>query len=211
MVLKNPKADEEKYVWDRQPGESSRAYAHFCLYRDMGVSRSLRVLEKVDGCTSGYRQLGRWSSRWQWVERCQDYDDHLQRQDRLRQEKERKDMLTRHGKIAVLGQNLVVKGIEKLLADVKQGKRELSASDASRLLDVAVKIERLSRGEPTEISELGGSDEHPIKVSVEERARQAVERVLGIADHGTTDSGAAERNEAEESADVPPIPDPLGE
>jgi len=51
MVLKNPKADEEKYVWDRQPGESSRAYAHFCLYRDMGVSRSLRVLEKVDGCT----------------------------------------------------------------------------------------------------------------------------------------------------------------
>jgi len=61
-------------------------------------------------------------------------------------------MLTRHGTIAVLGQNLVVKGIEKLLADVKQGKRELSASDASRLLDVAVKIERLSRGEPTEIS-----------------------------------------------------------
>jgi len=203
--------DEGKQAWDRQPGESSRAYAHFCLYRDKGVSRSLRALEHVDGCTSGYRQLGRWSSRWQWVKRYQDYDDHLQRQDRLRQEKERKDMLTRHGKIAVLGQNLVVKGIEKLLADVEQGKRDLSASDASRLLDVAVKIERLSRGEPTEISELGGSDEHPVKISIEDRARQAVERVLGIADHSTTDSGAAERNEAEGSADVPAIPDPLGE
>ena len=34
-------------------------------------------------------------------------------------------MLTRHGKIAVLGQNLVVKGIEKLLDDVKQGRREV--------------------------------------------------------------------------------------
>jgi len=204
-------SDEEKQSWDRQSGESSKAYAHFCLYRDMGFSRSLRALENLDGCTSGYRQLGRWSSRWQWVERCQDYDDHLQYQDRLRQEKERKDMLTRHGKIAVLGQSLVVKGIEKLIADVNQGRRCLSASDASRLLDVAVKIERLSRGEPTEISELGGSDEHPIRVSVEERARQAVERVLGIADHSTTDSSAAERNEAEESADVPPLPDPLGE
>jgi len=125
----------------------------------------------VPGCTSVRRQLSRWSSRWGWVERSQRYDDHLQFQDRLRQEKERKDMLTRHGKIAVLGQNLVVKGIEKLLADVEQGKRDLSASDASRLLDVAVKIERLSRGEPTEISELGGSDEHPIKVNLEDRAR----------------------------------------
>lgn len=204
-------SDEEKQPWDRLTDESSKAYAHFCLYRDMGLSRSLRAVENVDGCTSGYRQLGRWSSKWRWVERCQDYDDHLQRQDRLRQEKERKDMLTRHGKIAVLGQNLVVKGIEKLIADVEHGKRDLSAADASRLLDVAVKIERLSRGEPTEISELGGSDEHPIRVSVEERARQAVERVLGIADHDKTDSGTAERNEAEESAGVPPIPDPLGE
>jgi hypothetical protein len=149
--------------------------------------------------------LERWSSRWKWVERSQRYDDHLQYQDRMRQEKERRDMLSRHGKIAVLGQNLVVKGIEKLLADVEQGKRDLSASDASRLLDVAVKIERLSRGEPTEISELGGSDEHPIKVNLEDRARQAVERALGI-----TDRGPAERVETPEAADVPPIPDPLG-
>jgi hypothetical protein len=199
-------SDEGKRPWDRLTGESSKAYAHFCRYRDMGVSRSLRTLEHVDGCTSGYRQLGRWSSRWHWVERCQDYDDHLQRQDRLRQEKERKDMLTRHGKIAVLGQNLVVKGIEKLLADVEQGKRDLSASDASRLLDVAVKIERLSRGEPTEISELGGSDEHPVRVNIEDRARQAVERALGI-----TDRGPAERIETPETTDVPALPDPLGE
>jgi len=129
----------------------------------------------------------------------------LQRQDRLRQEKERKDMVSRHAKIAVLSQNLVVKGIEKLVTDVEQGKRDLTASDASRLLDVAVRIERLSRGEPTEISELGGSDEHPVRVNIEDRARQAVERALGI-----TDRGPAERVETSEAADVPPIPDPLG-
>jgi hypothetical protein len=198
--------DEGKQPWDRLTGESSKAYAHFCLYRDMGLTRSIRQMPSVSGCTSVVRQLSRWSSRWRWVKRCQSYDDHLQLQNRLRQEKERKDMLTRHGKIAVLGQNLVVKGIEKLLADVEQGKRDLSASDASRLLDVSVKIERLSRGEPTEISELGGSDEHPIKVNLEDRARQAVESALGI-----TDRGPAERVETPEAADVPPIPDPLGE
>jgi len=53
----------------------------------------------------------------------------------------------------VLGQNIVVKGVEKLLADMEQGKRDPSASDLSRLLDVAVKVERLSRGVPTEISQ----------------------------------------------------------
>jgi len=198
-------SEEEKHEWDRLTGESSKAYAHFCLYRDMGQGRSLRKLADDAKCISKVAQLRRWSSTWQWVERSQCYDDYLQYQDRLRQEKERKDMLTRHGKIAVLGQNLVVKGIEKLLADVEQGKRDLSASDASRLLDVAVKIERLSRGEPTEISELGGSDEHPIKVNLEDRARQAVERALGI-----TDRGPAERVETPEAADVPALPDPLG-
>jgi len=198
--------DEEKHEWDRLPGESSKAYAHFCLYRDMGQERSLRKLAAEAKTRSRLRQLQHWSSRWKWVERCRSYDDHLQFQDRLRHEKERKDMLTRHGKIAVLGQNLVVKGIEKLLADVEQGKRDLSASDASRLLDVAVKIERLSRGEPTEISELGGSDEHPVRLNIEARARQAVEHALGI-----TDQSPTERVEPEDAADVPALPDPLGQ
>ena len=199
-------SDEGKHEWDRLTGESSKAYAHFCLYRDMGPERSLRRMASVPECSSVRRQLNRWSSRWRWVERSQSYDDHLQLQDRLRHERERKDMLTRHGKIAVLGQNLVVKGIEKLLADVEQGKRDLSASDASRLLDVAVKIERLSRGEPTEISELGGSDEHPVRLNIEARARQAVEHALGI-----TDQSPTERIEPEDAADVPALPDPLGQ
>ena len=150
--------------------------------------------------------MERWSSKWRWVERSQRYDDHLQYEDRLRQEKERKEMVSRHAKIAVLSQNLVVKGIEKLVSEVEQGKRDLSASDASRLLDVAVKIERLSRGEPTEISELGGSDERPIRINIEDRDRQAVESALGIGDRGP-----AERVETLESADVPALPDPLGE
>jgi len=202
-------SEEEKHEWDRQPAESSRAYRFFSEYRSMGPDRSLvklREQAKVGGRSVSVRLLERWSAKWHWVMRSQRYDDHLLYQDRLRQEKERKDMVTRHAKIAVLSQNLVVKGIEKLVADVEQGKRDLTASDASRLLDVAVRIERLSRGEPTEISELGGSDEHPVRVNIEDRARQAVERALGI-----TDRGPAERVETPEAADVPPIPDPLGE
>src|SRR5438132_2063643 len=199
-------SDDQQQPWNRQVGESSKAYAHFCLYRDMGQERSLRNLARHAESMPDVNQLKRWSSRWNWVERCQKYDDHLLHQDRLRQEKERREMVSRHARIAVLSQNLVVKGIEKLVAEVEQGRHDLSASDASRLLDVAVKIERLSRGEPTEISELGGSDEHPIRVNLEDRARQAVETALGITDRGT-----AERVEGAEAADVPAVPDSLGE
>ena len=45
-------SDEEKHEWDRLTGESSKAYAHFCLYRDMGFSRSMRQMPSVTGCTS---------------------------------------------------------------------------------------------------------------------------------------------------------------
>jgi hypothetical protein len=199
-------SDDERQPWDRQVAESSKAYHHFCLYRDMGPDRSVRRMANIPGCTSVRRQLNRWSSRWRWVERCRQYDDHLERQARLEQEKERREMMKRHAKIAVLGENVVVKGMEKLLAEIEQGSRSPTASDLGRLLDVAVRVERLSRGEPTEISELGGSDEHPVRVNIEERARLAVERALGI-----TDQGPVERVEAEEAADIPAVPDPLGE
>ena len=115
------------------------------------------------------------SARWEWVERARAYDDHVERQARVEQERERRDMARRNAKIAVLGQNVVVKGIEKLLADIGQGNRNPTPSDLGPLLDVAVRVERLARGEPTEISELGGSDEHPVRLSIEERARHAIE------------------------------------
>jgi hypothetical protein len=83
-------------------------------------------------------------------------------------------MVKRHAKIAVLGQNLVVKGIEKLIAETENGRRSVTASDLSRLLDVAVKVERLSRGEPTEISELGASEERT------DRWIRAVRQALGF-------------------------------
>ena len=49
-------------------------------------------------------------------------------------------MVERHAKIAVLGQNLVVKGMEKLIVEIEEGSRTATASDLGRPLDVAVKL-----------------------------------------------------------------------
>jgi len=158
-------SDEGKQAWDRQPGESSKAYAHFCLYRDMGVCRSIRQMPSVSGCTSVVRQLNRWSSRWRWVERCQKYDDYLEHERRLQQEKERRAMHDRHARIGVLGQNIAVKGLECLLGKVQTGEQAVAPADLTRLLDTSVKVERLARGESTENHEVSGPDGGPIEIS----------------------------------------------
>jgi hypothetical protein len=112
-------------------------------------------------------RLKELSRKWNWVERCQAYDDYLEQQDRLQQEKERREMRKRHAKIAVLGQNIAVKGLEKLLARVQEDEKAVAPADLTRLFDTSVKVERLSRGEPTEIEK----SEHTGSLDIEAKYR----------------------------------------
>jgi hypothetical protein len=68
-------------TYNRQDGETTKAYTAFTIYRDMGSGRSLdRVEEKVYGTQIGHKRgtdltsLKRWSREWNWVDRCRDYD-----------------------------------------------------------------------------------------------------------------------------------------
>jgi hypothetical protein len=171
--------NEEKHEWDRQSGESSKAYAHFCLYRDMGVTRSIRQMPSVSGCTSVVRQLNRWSSRWKWVERCQRYDDHLEQEERLQQEKERREMHKRHAKVALLGMNVAVKGLESLLTKVQSGEGTVAPGDLTRLLETSARIELRARGEPTESHELSGPGGGPVKLDLGETLKR-IDEVYGL-------------------------------
>jgi hypothetical protein len=183
-------SEEEKQEWDRLSGESSKAYAHFCLYRDMGVNRSLRTLEKADGCTSDYRQLGRWSSRWRWVDRCQKYEDHLEHQDRLQQEKERREMHKRHAKMGMLAQTLALRKLEKALNRIEQDEDGISAPDAARILDVGVKVERQARGESTESHEVSGPSGGPIEFANMSDDQRRTEMIRCLKDMGKTSEEA---------------------
>jgi hypothetical protein len=204
-------SQEEKRAGDRLPGESSKAFHYFCLYRDMGARRSLRKLARDNACKTKVGQLERWSSRWRWVERCQKYDDHLEYQERLQQEKERREMHKRHAKIVLLGQNIAVKGLEALLIKVQKGEG-IPPADLTRLFDTSVKVERLARGESTDIQEAVGAGGGPVRVeqqltiTVEEKARKAIKDSLGLDDRGPT-----ERTENDPEADLRALPDPVGE
>jgi hypothetical protein len=77
-------------TYERQDGETTKAYTAFTIYRDIGSVRSLdRVEEKIYGTQVGHKRgtnltsLKRWSREWNWVDRCRDYD--LDRETEMRQ------------------------------------------------------------------------------------------------------------------------------
>ena len=66
---------QQPQLWERYEKESSKAYAAFCIYRDLGVDRSYEQVQKK--CGKSARLIARWGSKYNWVARCQAYDDHL--------------------------------------------------------------------------------------------------------------------------------------
>jgi hypothetical protein len=136
-------------LWERQGGESAKAFEGFAAYRDLGPARSLAAVGQALGKTKAACEP--WSSRWGWVERAAAWDDHADRLDRER------DLAERHAAIrkmndehARVGHAAIVLASQKLATLDPEAIRELRLGDAIRLIEVGAKIERLARGESTE-------------------------------------------------------------
>lgn len=129
-------------AWEMQPGESAVAFEAFALYRDWGQERSLaRVAEKLGKSET---LMSRWSAQHGWVRRAEAWEAHLDAEKVKRLKAGVGEMAERHAKVAMLFQQKVIERLREL----KPG--ELSPAELSRWYDVAVKVERLSRGEATE-------------------------------------------------------------
>lgn len=128
--------------WERQHKESEEAFQGFVIYRDMGVDRALVAVSKE--LKKRISLVERWSIDWSWVSRCTQWDNHVDRENQKQQIKEILEMRKRHVNIAMAMQGKVVSCI-KAMQD-----SNLTPDQASKWMDIAVKIERLSRGEATE-------------------------------------------------------------
>ena len=79
--------------WERQRDENGKlepikAFEYFNAYLTMDKPRSMKVLCERLGKKEGYlRQLQKYSSIWNWVERAEAYDEHIILKKRLRKEK----------------------------------------------------------------------------------------------------------------------------
>ena len=89
-------------------------------------------------------RLHEWASKNQWHNRATAYDDHIEEIKRFRQEEEIKEMAARHTREAQLFQDKAIERLKEL--DINN----LKPQDVIRFYEDGVKIERLSRGVPTE-------------------------------------------------------------
>lgn len=163
---KNHELNPEKMPepWDRQPGESAKAFRAFVDYRDTPAEeRSIRktaqnVGKKDYSYIPGHYK--NWAAEWKWVERAKLYDVEQDRQRRELAEKEREEMAQLHIKAARAMLTKALKGLQAIPED------EMTPNDVSRMIEVASKLERLSRGEPSESTEMFGREGAAVPVQI---------------------------------------------
>lgn len=116
-------------TWKRQEGETSKAYEAFCIYRDMGPSRSLgKVHDQIYGEDAGnIRYVEKWSSKHGWVARAQSFDDWRDEQRLLKQMEARERATERLTEAAV---NLVDR-----LIDIGLGQGEAQKDQVKAIKD----------------------------------------------------------------------------
>ena len=80
----NPKSKP----YDRQPNETDKSWAAFCIYRDMGRDRTLLKVSKELGHSAGII-VQKWSMKYAWVNRCSAFDDDELEKESIMLQKER--------------------------------------------------------------------------------------------------------------------------
>ena len=153
------KDQQDRELWERQPGETANTFGYFVIYRDMRypkatdgtavtdgtvpyTKRSLRKVAEITGVD--LRQIMRHNEKGSWQKRVEAYDAHVDRTVREANEAAIRKMTQEH---ALLAQQMIRKATKRLLTIPED---QISAAELVRMVDVAVKVERLSRGESTE-------------------------------------------------------------
>lgn len=160
--------------WDRQPKETTQAYEAFDLYRHMGPERS--VIKVAQKCGKYRSQIGRWSSKWSWVDRAAAWDQHLDKQAQKALEREeiaaRKAMKKRHRDMGLSFQGIPAVFVNNMKTRIDAWKaagsdpktcpvNDLSVKDIITLWVEGSKSELLSYDEATDIHRVEESTPRP--------------------------------------------------
>lgn len=170
----------EREAWERQTGETQKAFAAFCFYRDMlphlrSISNAVDDAYgiEVERKRAKVRQWQKWSAKYNWVRRCEAWDDHKARVGAGEQLAAIRDMNQRHATEAKALQQAALQELARLQARIKRAHEAMQADSTLvtpailsprvllRYFIMAAKLERTAMGEPEEVKE--------IKVVEEER------------------------------------------
>ena len=137
--------------WERQPAEGSKPFEGFRLYLDMGTDRTLQLA--ADKLGKARSTLERWSMVWSWKDRIMAWERYEWAASRKKKVEETAEMNERHAKIGKLILNRVIMRLQGTEADqaIAIDPSKISATQIAKWAVAGSKIERLARGEATEL------------------------------------------------------------
>jgi hypothetical protein len=151
----------ENKSYDRLENETNKAWAAFCIYRNLGLERTHeRVCEKIyntDGNQNPTRNLSQvrtWSAANSWLDRCRDYDrdEEIIERDRVRsrniQEHDRELEQFRQSNKA-MGSALLAMGARLMkigdrVAREIEGKDNITAADLDTFLKLPASVKAIA-------------------------------------------------------------------
>lgn len=142
MKVTPAKFSTQVFPWEIQPNETKPAYDAFVLYRDMGAERS--QVKVSQSCGKHPTLIQRWSRRWRWQWRLEQWERYLDRIRVAEIAKQTREAARRHLSMSLLFQQKI---IERLPAIPVAG---LTFEECRKALETSVKVERLSLGMVTE-------------------------------------------------------------
>ena len=151
--------------WEMQPTDTVKSFEAFQVYRDLGKTRSLpQVAEKL---SKSETIIKRWSAKHNWQERIAAWEAEQDRLIRIELTKDIGAMRKRH---ADLAEAILVKAAKAL---VKIPIEDIKATDITRMVDVATKLERISKGDVGEVIEErdGGPAADPVQFYMPDNGR----------------------------------------
>lgn len=152
--------------WERQPGESSKAFEAFAVYRDLGVNRSLK--KAAQNLNKAVTTLAEWSTKFEWVNRCAAWDAE---QDRIARSELMADMAATRKKQRERARRMQDKGMD-LLESINIGEAKLS--EIVSLLKAGMEQERICLGDVGEVVEErnGGEAVSPVQIYIPTNNRE---------------------------------------
>jgi hypothetical protein len=104
-------AESECSSWDRLPGESSKAFHAFTIYRDLGLDRSVKGV--VTKWNKSQSLIYRWSVKYNWKLRVQEWDTY---QDQLGQAHAIRTRLAMNKRALEIAQDMQLKALKGFAA-----------------------------------------------------------------------------------------------
>ena len=123
--------------WERQPGETEKAYEAFLIFKNLGPGRTVKeVSEKL---RKSYDLFRRWKKRYDWDSRVEAYDRENERKEQIATQQARKKMIERHIKIGTSLQGKALQALETISPE------EMKPQDIERFLQFGTKLESENR------------------------------------------------------------------